>query len=196
MQIIGQIFGIVAMAVSIISFQMKTQKTIVTMQLFSSLLFASQFAFLGAYTGMILNTISVFRSAVFSQRNTNKWAASSIWVVLFCVIIALTYPMAFLVFKKETSVFNFVIELFPVFGMIASTFSFHSEKAKTVRALFLISSPLWLVYNIVNGAVGGMITEIFCLISIIIAIIRLDLKKSDSNTEKQNSVYVTEVKND
>ena len=177
LQITGQICGLVAMVIAIVSFQMKTQKTIVLLQLFSSFLFSLQFVFLGAYMGMMLNVLSVVRSVIFSQRTTKKWAAGKIWILVFCIAFITTYPVIFLVFKKEPTVFNLIIELLPALGMVASTFAFHAEKAKYVRLLYLISSPPWLAYNIANGAFGGMINEVVVMISIILAIIRLDIGK-------------------
>jgi hypothetical protein len=65
------------------------------------------------------------------------------------------------------------------------------KSAKAVRILSLIGSPCWLVYNIFAGAIGAICCEIICEISIIIGILRYDIKrrgkdsapKSDAESE-------------
>jgi hypothetical protein len=71
----------------------------------------------------------------------------------------------------------FIVELLPTLGNVVTTFSTRMENAKLVRRYSLIASPLWLTYNIINFSLGGAITEIFCIISIFVAMIRLDFKK-------------------
>ena len=64
-KIIAQIVGIVAMAFNILSYQGKKQKTIVTLQLFGSMLFSVNYLLLGATVGGILNIIGTVRAVVF-----------------------------------------------------------------------------------------------------------------------------------
>ena len=61
--------------------------------------------------------------------------------------------------------------------MIATTISFRLTDAKSIRRYGLISSPSWLVYNIVNFAIGAIICEVLSLCSIVIGMIRLDRNK-------------------
>ena len=175
--VLGQCIGLVAMCVAIGSFQMRTQKNILRMQVISDCLFTVHFLLLGAISGGVLNAIGIVRSLIFTQRNEKKWAASEVWVYVFLVLILCTYPMAFLVFHKEATTANLILEILPVLGMVATTFSFHMEKASMVRAFSTISSPLWLTYNVFNHSVGGILTEVFALLSILIGILRLDIHR-------------------
>ena len=63
--------------------------------------------------------------------------------------------------------------------MIASNIGLKSTSAKTVRIAFLISAPLWWIYNFVVGSVGAVLCETFNIISIVIAMFRLDRKGKD-----------------
>ena len=45
----------------------------------------------------------------------------------------------------------------------------------TIRILNLISNPCWLVYNIYMGSIAGMITDSLVTLSVLIAIVRLDI---------------------
>jgi hypothetical protein len=51
------------------------------------------------------------------------------------------------------------------------------QDANMCRLYTLCASPLWLTYNIIGGSQGGIITEVFASISIIIGMLRLDRKK-------------------
>jgi hypothetical protein len=59
------------------------------------------------------------------------------------------------------------------------------KSAKAVRILSLIGSPCWLVYNIVEGAIGAIICEIVCEISIIVGILRYDIKRGKKGNESE-----------
>ena len=120
------------------------------------------------------------------RKNSCFWSNSSaIWLVFFIVAFAASYPLTFLAFGKEPTLQNFIIELLPVLAMIIITVSLRLGSAKAVRFLGLFSSPMWLIYNVFSGSIGAIASEILNLISMIIGIIRLDIKrgkKDDTNT--------------
>ncbi len=170
MEILAQIIGIAALACAVISFQQKTHKYILLFQLTANTLFTIHFSMLGAYTGAILNGIGIFRSLVFVNKG-KKWADNIAWFWLFCALSAVV------------GIFTWsgIVSLLPVAGMILTTAAFWIKAPKLVRRVAFPSSPLWLVYNLYNRSYGGAITEIINMISIIIAMIRLDFKKEKTN---------------
>ena len=172
-----QAVGIAAMAIHDLSFQRPTQKGILRMQLVSSLLFAFHFGVIGAITGSILNGIGACRAVVYGNRD-KKWARSRWWLPLFIALYLTAYVLTFTVFGKEATPGNLVLEFLPVMGMTVSNISFLLDNERKLRILALINSPLWLVYNGINLSIGGTVTEIISLVSIIIAIIRFDIRKS------------------
>ena len=175
-EITAQAIGIVAMALNILSFQQKAQRNIIIMQFFGASLFAVNMFMIGATVGGLLNLIGAFRALVFA--NKQKFRADKIiWVHFFNLLYLASYVLTFAVFGKEPTTINFIIEFLPIIGMVASGIGFYLSEAKTVRTLGLVSSPSWLVYNIYNFAIGWIICEILAMISIIIGIIRLDIKK-------------------
>ena len=64
--------------------------------------------------------------------------------------------------------------------MTASNLGLYKKDAKAVRLFGLISSPSWLIYNIVSLSIGAIICETFSIFSILIGIARHDLKKKDA----------------
>lgn len=178
--IIAQSIGIVAMTINIFSFQQKEQRKLIIMQFFGASLFAVNMFMIGATVGGFLNLIGAVRAVVYA--NKSKFHAENmLWLVGFIALYFLSYILTFTVFDKEPTLLNLFVEFLPIIGMTASNFGFFSTEAKTVRKLGLISSPSWLTYNIVNFALGGIICEILCMISIIIGIVRLDIRRENES---------------
>lgn len=176
-QILAQAIGIVAMVIAILSFQQKTQRGVIRMQLISSSMFAVNMAMLGATTGALMNVIGAVRSVVFS--NKEKFHAEKIgWVYGFISMFLLFYVLTFTVFGTPVTPLRLVIEFLPVLGMSVQTISFHKKEASHVRALGLIVSPSWLIYNCCGGSIGAILCEVFTLISIFVGIRRYDRKSS------------------
>ncbi|MBP3633855.1 MAG: YgjV family protein [Oscillospiraceae bacterium] len=174
--IIAQGIGIIAMAFNIYSFQMKTSNKVILCQMIGGFFFSVSFFMLGATVGGILNAIAAFRAIIYM--NEKKFHADHIlWLVFFECLFVLSYILTFTVFGKEMTVSNTLIELLPVIGMTASTISFRINNAKAIRLFGLISSPSWLIYNIINFAVGAIVCEVLSLFSIFIGLWRYDRKK-------------------
>ena len=149
---------------------------VVLFQLFAALFFSINFLMIKAYTGALLNFIGIIRALVFVNREKLK-ADHPFWLVFFIVAFGSMYPLSFIAFDVKPILGNLIIEILPVIAMILSTISFRLTKAKDIRRFGLFSSPMWLIYNIYWIAIGAIISEILNLMSIIIGIIRFDLKK-------------------
>lgn len=152
----------------------------IIMQFFGASLFAVNMFMIGATVGGFLNLIGALRAIVYANKQKFH-AENKLWLISFITLYIISYALTFTVFDKEATAVNLVVEFLPIIGMTASNFGFISTESKTVRKLGLISSPSWLTYNIVNFALGGIICEILCMISIIIGILRLDIKKKEVN---------------
>ena len=180
MYIFAQITGVVALVLAVISFQQKTHKYILAFQLAANFAFVLHFGLLGAYTGAILNAVALFRSVVFVNKG-KTWADNKLWLWLFC---ALSVVAGVVTWQNALSVL-------PILGMVCTTVAFWIKTPKYVRLCALPSSPLWLVYNFVSSAWGGVLTEVINMASIVVAIIRLDIfggKKCIKQTVKMNNI--------
>ena len=177
MNTVAQIIGIFGLAFNALSFQQKNKRTLILFQLCGGFLFSIHFFMLGAYTGFLLNALCVFRAIVYSRRNL-KPKAIMIWLYVFTILYFVSYALTFTVFNVEITLFNAIIEFVPIIGMCFVTISFGMTSAGKIRAFSTINSCSWLVYNIVHSSIGGMVCEILSLISIVIGIIRYDLKRT------------------
>ena len=181
--IIAQIFGILGMIGNIFVYQQKTQKGVLLWQIFVSLTFTVNYFMLGAVMGGILNIICIVRTLIFLF--PNKTNAGHIgWTIAFIALFFTFYPISFLVFGTAPTPRNFVIEALPILAMTLQTIALRLGSAKAVRRIGCVASPMWLVYNFSSGSIGGGVSEILNLGSILVGMIRLDIKKKKPSQEE------------
>ena len=60
--------------------------------------------------------------------------------------------------------------------------AFFKKDAKSTRLYSFITSPSWLVYDCISGSIGGILTESISLVSIVVGVLKHDIKK---NVKKQ-----------
>ena len=169
-EIFAQSVGVLAMIAFASSYQMKTQRNIVVFQLAGGMIFAIHYLMLGSLTGCYLNLVGAARCLVYSQRG-KAWANSIAWVFFFViagfVIALLTYQTYW--------------DFLPATALGLACVSLYLTNVKVIRVLSLVISPMWLTYAIVQRSLGSFLNEIFSLTSVIIAIIRLDIRKKPAS---------------
>ena len=175
--IIAQIFGIVGMALNAVSYQAKKQRTIILFQLVGGAFFVVNMFMLRAYMGALLNVIGVVREVVYA--NKDKIKNIRLCAGLFIGAFVLSYIGVFTLFGKEVTALNLLVELLPMLAMTAMTVAFSLPSAQTVRGFALFSSPCWLIYNVINLSVGGILCESFSIVSAITAMIRTSRAKAN-----------------
>ena len=180
MEIVAQIFGIIGMLLNILIYQQKKQKGVLICQFFATISFTLNYLLLGAVVGGLLNLLGALRSVIFYFEQKTK-ANSIAWLIFFIIAFVTSYLLTFFVFKTPITAKNLIIELLPVVAMIIATVSLRLNSAKAVRAFGLFASPMWLVYNCFSGSIGAIASEVLNLISIVVGIIRIDMKKSDKS---------------
>ena len=165
--VISQIFGAVAACIIVASFQFKDVRRLLVMQIVSSVLFAMQFLFLGAYAGLACNVLgALLRIAVYFRDKNGTLPGekkgstpfASVWFWALCAAFAaggvVTYG------KKA-------VELIPSVAMIIFTYAIWNADARFIRKLnFFVCCPMWLTYNIFNFALAGIVTEVFNILSV------------------------------
>lgn len=179
MDFLVQAIGIVAMSFGVLSYLNKNQRGIMIFQLLATAFFSIHFFLLGAITGCLLNVLGVVRAAVYSQRSKRAWAAHPVWIYIFSAAAVGIYVLSFTVFDKEPTAWMLILELLPVVATAVTSVSYRMEKGSQVRVLSLFSSPLWLIYNICNGSVGGAISDSMAILSIFVGMYKHDRKKKD-----------------
>lgn len=163
-EIVAQFFGILGIIAAIVAFQCKKHKPLTLFRTANELLFAIQYFMLGAYTGMAMNLVGSLRNLIFVkmvEQNKSTKKVCFLFSALFLIFAALTW-------EGSKSIFI-------GFAKVVTTFAYGSKKTSFVRILVLLTSLAWFFYNVLVQSYAGCLCEAFTIISIISAIIRIDI---------------------
>ncbi len=162
MDIPGQILSIIGMGLTIVSFQMKTRKQIILMQTAGSAFFLLSYLLLESWSAVYLNVVFLIRNIVFYFGKDKKWAQHRAWlIVLLCAVVA-----------AGSIGFRSWLDLLPIIGSVFGTVAMYMKNENMLRLLKLGDSPCWLIYNCTVPSTGGIICEVFNMISIVVGLIR------------------------
>lgn len=170
MEFIGQIFGLIAVVVSFVAYQMPTQKKILIMNLLVSISIMLNYAFIGAITGMVLNIICIIRNLVYMNRDKKIFSYNFYPYLFMAVIGAISF------FTGE-GLHSILITI----GLIINTLSLSLKNPQATRITMVISCSFILAYNIFVFSIGGMINEAVAITSSIIGFIRFRTGKNEKN---------------
>lgn len=185
--ILIQLIGFIAIAINIIAVQFNKYGTIILLKTVGSFLFALQYLFLGAYTGMIMDIIGSVRNIIFSlnvKNNRSNKAPVIIFSLLTAILgtttIILTWNVSKIVWTDNLKIATLVMVLISILSIIAkliSTVSYAINNPHKMRLLNFPSSSCWLVYNLITFSIAGVVNEIMTMSSIVIAELRFKKHK-------------------
>ena len=168
-EIIGQILGVIAMALSILTFQFKNYKKLMLMQILAASAFVSHYFVIGGVNGVISNAVSIVRNIAFIL----LVGKGNIKVIVAFIFAAIMVGLNLFFWEG-------VATIFICLGMIANTASVSLNNTQHVRIVIMIACPLMLVYTIINFSVGGIINEVLVFVSSIVGLIRHRVKKTEA----------------
>ena len=165
-EIIGQIFGIVGLCIIVSSFQCKKNKNFFLLQAIGSFAFVMNFLLINAYAGALFNLTNLVRGFLFSKEDHKKWKLALL-ITLYTICFAFS---SFLVWGDWFMIF---IASLPYITLVFMTVFMWQADGKRIR-YFQVSfmSPAWIVHNIFNFSLGGILCESFSMVSTIISFIR------------------------
>lgn len=166
--LIGQIFGIIAVILGFITYQVRTQKALLTTHIFTALVFVIHYLLIGAMSGMALNIVSLIRNLVYSRRDLKIFSGKA-WPVIFAVIMGI---MGLLSWQGWYSIFV-------VLGLVINSLCMSFKDPQNIRKSILVTSPLVLTYDAFALSIGGMIYESVAIISAVIGIVRYSKQKAN-----------------
>ena len=173
MDVVAQIFGMLGFIILVSSLQFKRNKTFLAMQSLGSLMFFINYFLIGAWSGVFYNFAAMCRGLLFIKNDKKKWK-----LLLIEALFILGFVFSAIMLKGQ--VFNIFISSLPFLGMsFMSIFMWIGNSKKTRVFQFAVLSPTWIVYNIVNFTIGGILCEIFNMISSVIFLIRTKNEKME-----------------
>ena len=162
---IAQACGIVGLIIIVWSFQCKQNKNFFIMQGTGSFMFFLNFILIGAYGGAFFNMANLLRGLLFADGQKKKWK-------LVLVEIAYTLCFAFSIILDHSPRSIFLVAL-PFSALIIMSVFMYIGNSRHIR-YFQIAymSPSWIVHNIFNFSLGGLICECFNMVSSFIYCLR------------------------
>ncbi len=167
MKLIAFIVGLVAVVCFLLSYQQKRRGGIILLNMTSRALYILQYILLGAFDGAALD-VSGFVASFLAQKKDA--AIIKKHLKLFIIGIDVIIITSGLIFYRN------IFSLFPIAGVLLHTSAFWLEDEKRIRLVSLLGSPFWLVFNITSGAYGSAIGDTLSIVSILVAMIRYDIR--------------------
>lgn len=168
MFIIAQIFGVIAVILGFLSYQMRTRRQILLALSATVIALTLHYLFLGAYTGMAMNAVSLIRNIAYDYRDRKEIKSPLIPIVFTAIQVV----MGILTWQAWYSILVLV-------GIAINTYCVGLCNSQNLRKSILVTSPLVLIYNIFTMALSGIVFEVVGIVSAIIGIIR-HRKKSEN----------------
>ena len=160
MQTFAQILGVIGAGFNIGSYQLKKNKHLMIFQFLASTFFVFNYLLIGAFTGCCMNLIGTIRNLTFIYGKKFR----KIWVLILLNLILVVATV--LTWENAYSIL-------PYLGMASMTNVMFFDNGKTIRiAQLFVSSPCWLIYNVINFTLGGILCEVFVIVSTTISFIR------------------------
>lgn len=170
--IVNQCFAFVGLIFIFFSFQQKSAKKLILLKTLATVSVFIGLCFLENISSIILCGAGVIRCLVTlyfaykpDTKKIYKYIASAFIVLLLCVLNIIYW----------NNFYNLLSIIIGIFTLI----TFMQEKASTIRKLSIISEILLATYFALLFSPTNVIIEVVGLISAIVGIIRLDLKKKE-----------------
>ena len=163
----AHILGVLAVATFLLSYQFKTRRNIIAVNLISRALYILQYIFLGAFEGAVLDFMGLVLS-FFARYKEKEFIKRHFKAIIFAVNIILV-AIGMIMYEN-------LFSLFAVAGIIFEITALWLTKEKNIRILSLFAAPCWFVYNFANRAYGSVVGNVLIIFSIVIAMLRLDIK--------------------
>ncbi len=169
-RIIANGFGVLSTLCFIFSFQIKSNKALYITQAIGNVFYGLQFWLLGATGGLFNMGMQTLRNLLMLKYNDWKWMHWKGCAPLFCVpsfvymILTWTGPL----------------QILPFIAFSVACLAYWTNSAKLIRLSEIACvSPAWLIYDLIEGAYGGILTELVILGAVIVSIVRFGWKGLD-----------------
>lgn len=170
MNFLIQFLGFLAITSWLIGTQAKNKKGILFSQIVSSTFYCIQYIFLKAYTGAIIDVITIFRNILFYFEEKKNKNMPKKFLIIFAIIIILTSIFS------SNNIFCILI----IIASLLYLFALWIKNLFHTRLLCIIAAICWCIYNFLVGAYINCFGNILEIILLIIAIFRY---KENNNEE-------------
>lgn len=166
MLIISQIIGLAAVALYLLSYQLKKRKHIVWVTCVSNGLYVIQYILLGAFSGAVMDFMSTVSSFFAAKKNDQPFLRHKKWLTVINMLSIAVVGLISAFIQDEW------LELLPIAGALFQTGGLWCDDEQTIRKFGLLSAPFWLTYNFLSQAYGASLGSVFAIVSVTVAMVR------------------------
>ncbi len=169
-EIVAQALGLIGLVIIVLSFQCKKSSLFFLMQGSGGFMFFLNFILIGAWGGALFNLCNLVRGLLFLKNARAPWKLA---------VVEASYALCFIfsVVLDHSPFQIFLVALPCVALIIMSVFMWKGNSEHIRYCQIACSSPAWIVHNIFNLSIGGLICESFNIISSFIYLLRQRVKK-------------------
>jgi hypothetical protein len=164
-ELLAQAFGMVGLVIMVLSYQCKSNRSLFIMQLVASALYVANFSLIGAWAGSFFNFCGIFRCILFLKNSDKKWKLVAVEIA--CLV---SFILAVIINHSPLQILLTVCALIAL--AVSTVFMWLGDAKKIRYGQIFCASPLWIVHNIFNLSIGGILCECFNIVSSIIFLIR------------------------
>ncbi len=172
MELLINLFGALGTITMFVIYQQKENSKMLVWKLTSDSLWVVHYFLLGAVSAAVVTIVAIFRSIILLCHKY-KWARSKAWLWIF---LASSLFLSILAWKNWTSLLTTV-------GSLACIVVYWIGVPKITRIVSIPAALMFLVNVAINGSIWGTLCESFLLVSTIVGLVRLDLRKPNKQTE-------------
>lgn len=165
-EIIGQVFGVFGLLIFVLSFQCKDSKKLVFVQGIGGMMFFINFLLIGAYGGAFFNLTILIRGLLYMKKDNKIWKP-----MLVEMLFTAAYIYSLTLIKGDVP--QIIYTTLPYISLLIMSIFMWKENGKLIRYFQVGAlSPSWLIHNVFNFTLGGILAEIFNMTSVIVSLIR------------------------
>ena len=164
--------GMIAMTLSVISFQFKHRITIILCNFFGQTSWVVYFLLQGDLTSAIACALSAIMLAAFAKRDRWNWVKSPFCILFFVVLISGFSALSFAVWS----------DVFPLLAGVFAVIANSRSNEKQLRRFSVLWCAFWLLNSICKMYPVAFANDLFCTISTIVSLVRY---REKSNRAKQ-----------
>ena len=170
--ITNQILAFVGLIFVVISFQQKDSKRLLIFRNIATLFVFVGLCFLGNYSAIIFCGVGVLRNLVTLYFAYEPNTKRIVKYIASAILISLLILFNIIFWKNYLNIFSIVL------GTLAIV-TFMQAKASTIRKLSVVMEILSITYYSILFTPTNIAIEVIGLISAIVGIVRLDIKKKE-----------------
>ena len=159
--IIGQAFGIIAVILGFISYQVKTSKKLLIVNTCTAVVFCIHYFMLGATAAVASNAVCIIRNAFYYNKDKRFFSWKG-WPYFFAVCSCVLSIIAWEAWYA----------IFLVIGISINMVCMSFKDPQNIRKSILVISPIVLIYTILSRSIGGSIYESVSIISSAVGLVR------------------------